>query len=170
LDSSESDSSSPKTAIKGADFVSDFDPIDDPENIRYHQLVMVYTCKQCNHRSSKTFSKLAYTKGVVIIRCPKCASLHLVADHLGYFDDDSQTVETILNRNKEKVVMRSLEQGDLELVKRLQNDASFPVTPQTTAQEPNGTPKALNSPAPSSKEPTSSSGDRQGKPGSKTRK
>ena len=32
-------------------------------------------------------AQVAYTTGVVLVRCPGCRNLHLVADHLGYFDD-----------------------------------------------------------------------------------
>eukprot|EP01130_Rhizamoeba_saxonica_P018635 TRINITY_DN9397_c0_g1_i1.p1 TRINITY_DN9397_c0_g1~~TRINITY_DN9397_c0_g1_i1.p1 ORF type:complete len:163 (-),score=28.83 TRINITY_DN9397_c0_g1_i1:64-552(-) len=43
-----------------------------------------FTCK-CGHRLNKQFSKHSYQKGVVIIKCENCASLHLIADNLGWF-------------------------------------------------------------------------------------
>lgn len=52
------------------------------------QLAIIYTCNVCNTRSAKKFTERAYNHGVVMVRCPSCESLHLIADRLGYFPDD----------------------------------------------------------------------------------
>ncbi|KAM3184608.1 hypothetical protein ACTXT7_008012 [Hymenolepis weldensis] len=48
---------------------------------------IIFTCNVCKNRTQKFFSKLAYTKGLVIIRCPSCQSLHLIADNLGWIKE-----------------------------------------------------------------------------------
>ena len=54
------------------------------------QLAILYTCNVCNTRSAKKFTERAYNHGVVLVRCPNCESLHLIADRLGYFSDDDE--------------------------------------------------------------------------------
>jgi len=51
------------------------------------KLAIIFTCTVCNTRSAKKFTERAYNHGVVLIRCPKCEGLHLIADRLGYFGD-----------------------------------------------------------------------------------
>ena len=66
--------------------------------------MIMYTCnvEGCQKKQARTFSKDSYYKGVVLIRCDGCNNLHLIADNLGWFENDGVykgkniNVETIL--------------------------------------------------------------------------
>mmetsp|Transcript_526 Transcript_526/g.792 ORF Transcript_526/g.792 Transcript_526/m.792 type:complete len:195 (+) Transcript_526:103-687(+) len=67
------------------------------------KLAIVFTCKVCETRSAKQFTEQAYQNGVVMVRCPGCENLHLIADRLGFFEDESWDIEKAMERMGEKV-------------------------------------------------------------------
>jgi mitochondrial protein import protein ZIM17 len=48
----------------------------------------------------RSFTKNAYETGVVLMRCENCQNIHLIADNLGWFEDDKWNVEKNLNAKK----------------------------------------------------------------------
>lgn len=56
--------------------------------------MLMFTCAPCGNKMARTFTKDAYHKGVVLIRCDSCNEIHLIADNLGWFEDDKWNVET----------------------------------------------------------------------------
>eukprot|EP01139_Manchomonas_bermudensis_P000245 Amastigsp_a238_73.p2 type:complete len:131 gc:universal Amastigsp_a238_73:633-241(-) len=64
------------------------------------KLMIVYTCAVCETRSMKVFSKHSYYKGVVLVRCDGCQSLHLVADNLHWTNADMEptNIEDMMRR------------------------------------------------------------------------
>ena len=52
-------------------------------------MIAMFTCKVCETRTARTISKNSYTRGTVLVRCPGCRNTHLLADHLGFLDDNS---------------------------------------------------------------------------------
>lgn len=79
---------------------------------------LFYTCKKCSNRNSHLISKLAYEKGVVIVKCAGCQNNHLIADNLKWFKDDKTNIEDILREKGEQVKKVSIEGSEiLELLK-----------------------------------------------------
>ncbi|XP_076086498.1 uncharacterized protein LOC143057141 [Mytilus galloprovincialis] len=79
-------------------------------------LLMAYKCKVCGTKNQETFSKQAYEKGVVIVTCKECKSNHLIADHLGWFQDfKGRTIEEIL-AEKGETVKKVVLDGGMELI------------------------------------------------------
>ena len=65
------------------------------------KMMAVFTCNRCETREQYIFSKTSYERGIVIVRCPGCENLHLVADNLGWFRDQPTNIEDLAREKGE---------------------------------------------------------------------
>ncbi|KAL7518097.1 hypothetical protein ACHAWX_002960, partial [Stephanocyclus meneghinianus] len=64
-----------------------FTDVPGTTNTKAKTLAIIFTCKACLTRSAKQFTEQAYHHGVVLVHCPGCENLHLIANPLGMFED-----------------------------------------------------------------------------------
>jgi hypothetical protein len=115
-------------------------------------MIMMYTCKVCETRSARQISKQGYYHGSVIVRCPGCKGLHMISDHLGWFDQGVKDVEEVLRERGEAVRRGTISQGpdgnvvemtaeDLVVLRsasksvRLKDGEELPVVPAGTQKD-----------------------------------
>lgn len=60
----------------------------------------MFTCNVCQERAIRSFTKNAYENGVVLIKCQGCQNVHLIADNLGWFEDEPTNIEKLANVKK----------------------------------------------------------------------
>ncbi|XP_068154488.1 uncharacterized protein [Drosophila tropicalis] len=83
---------------------------------------LVYRCKLCNTRNTKTISEEAYYSGVVILQCDGCAVDHLIKDNLGLFSEitnNSTSTNTSSSSTSSVTSIRNIEQLLLERHERV---------------------------------------------------
>jgi hypothetical protein len=85
--------------------------------------VMMFTCKVCETRTARRVGKAAFHHGTVLVRCPGCLGLHVIADHKGFFSDEPVDAEAILAARGEAVKRGSAVSGDLHVFELTADDA-----------------------------------------------
>lgn len=79
--------------------------------------MMMMTCSVCKTKQTKIFTKRAYYHGSVVIRCEGCPTVHLVADNLGWFEDEATNIEKIMAKKGEEVKRLSASPESLDMFK-----------------------------------------------------
>eukprot|EP00290_Baffinella_frigidus_P007162 CAMPEP_0180116384 /NCGR_PEP_ID=MMETSP0986-20121125/341_1 /TAXON_ID=697907 /ORGANISM="non described non described, Strain CCMP2293" /LENGTH=129 /DNA_ID=CAMNT_0022055157 /DNA_START=21 /DNA_END=410 /DNA_ORIENTATION=+ len=76
-------------------------------------MTIAFSCSTCEARVVRSFTKHAYTRGVVVARidakdgCKRADGgdhcMHLISDNLGWFEDNPVNVETMMAAKGERV-------------------------------------------------------------------
>lgn len=72
----------------------------EPEANR-KELAALFTCGVCDTRVAKTFSRRSYEQGVVLVKCPSCNNLHVLADRLGWFGEPGSAESFLAEQGQE---------------------------------------------------------------------
>jgi protein import protein ZIM17 len=75
--------------------ISIFDRVQGVKAESGEMYILKFTCNKCETQSIRSFTKHAYHKGVVMVRCGGCEAIHLIADNIGWFEDKPVNVETM---------------------------------------------------------------------------
>lgn len=76
---------------------------DAPVKMDHPMLLLAFTCKKCETRSTHLMSKQAYHHGTIMVQCPHCKVRHLMADHLKIFSDNKITIQDIMHAQGQAV-------------------------------------------------------------------
>jgi mitochondrial protein import protein ZIM17 len=99
-------------------------------------MVAAFTCGPCNYRMVKRFSKHAYTKGIVIVECPNCRAKHLLADNLGWLEDEARNIEDILHEKGESFTRIGGTTGDFQVVGKEEEEDAAALAAASTSTPP----------------------------------
>jgi DNL zinc finger len=69
--------------------------------------MIMFTCNVCKERTARVFSKHSYHHGIVLIKCPGCKNLHLIADHRGSFGRKTDIEELLASRGESLTHLKS---------------------------------------------------------------
>lgn len=67
-------------------------------NTAVAELAAIFTCNVCDLRSAKGFSRVAFERGVIIVTCEGCESMHALADRLGWFGGPGDAADFLKER------------------------------------------------------------------------
>ena len=80
------------------------------------KMIVAMTCNVCETRFAKQISKQAYEEGVVLAHCPGCQNIHLIADRLGWFDDESWDITKLVQEKGASVTHINDDESLLQLL------------------------------------------------------